>query len=125
MNHMWNDLKREKRHSFGKIWDHAVDCCGLPFLLSVVVGLSCGWLSSAFAQSDGVCAKVSLRLDQSAVMTRTAFRATLELSNHDPASELHSVKAQVEIRDVAGQNANSRFQIETQSLDNISRIDGS
>ena len=34
-------------------------------------------------------------------MTRTAFRATLELSDNDPALSLTSVSAQVEIKDAA------------------------
>src|SRR5689334_18770610 len=81
-------------------------------VIGLLAGLLCLALTSARAQGGGVCAKVGLRLDQSAVMTRSAFRATLEISNHDPATPLTSVSAQVEIRGSAGQLANSRFQIE-------------
>src|SRR5262249_16822056 len=35
------------------------------------------------AGGDGVCAQVKLRLEQEAVMTRTAFDATLEINNGD------------------------------------------
>jgi hypothetical protein len=98
---------------------------GLPvwpaFLLLVL------WLAvtvSANAGTAGVCARVGLRLDQSAVITRTAFRATLELSNHDPASPLRSVGLQVRVRDLAGQDATPRFFIEPPALENIDRVDG-
>jgi hypothetical protein len=57
-------------------------------------------------------------------MARTAFRATLELSDHDPASPLRSVSVQVLIRDLAGQAANERFAIEPPSLEGIDRVDG-
>jgi hypothetical protein len=89
-----------------------------------LLGILCGLGDAAAAQNDGVCARVALRLDQSAVMTRTAFRATLELSNHDPASSLSSISLQVEIRDTGGKVVNSRFQIEEPTLENIDRLDG-
>jgi hypothetical protein len=83
------------------------------------------FVATCHAQTAGVCARVGLRLDQSAVMARTAFRATLELSNHDPVAALRSVGAQVQIRDLAGQDANDRFAIEAPTLQNIDRVDGS
>src|ERR1043166_2121635 len=95
-----------------------------PYLCRIAIGLLFGLLSANQVKAEGVCAKVGLRLDQSAVMTRTAFRATLELSNHDPTSGLNSVNARVEIRDAAGQVANTRFQVEAPTLENIDRIDG-
>jgi Putative Ig domain len=76
------------------------------------------------ARSSGVCARVGVRLDQTAVMTRTAFRATLEINDRDPALPLQSVGAQVEIKDAAGQPANSQFQIEPPTLANIDSVDG-
>lgn len=84
-------------------------------------------ICSAFpvtAADDGVCARVGLRLDQSAVMTRTAFRATLELNNNDPAVPLSSIAASVEIKDAQGLPANARFSIQTPNLENIDRLDG-
>ncbi len=82
-------------------------------------------MESAHAASDSVCAKVGLRLDQSAVMTRTAFRATLELSNNDPDAPLSALSASVEVKDATGQPANGRFSIEAPILDHIDRVDGS
>jgi hypothetical protein len=54
-------------------------------------------------------------------MTRTAFRATLEISNHDPASPLTAVNAQVEIKDANGSLATDRFQIEPPTFANMDR----
>ncbi len=90
----------------------------------IIAILFCCCSAHVEGANDGVCAKVGLRLDQTAVMTRTAFRATLELSNNDPASSLTSVSARVEIRDINGQPANTRFAIETPTLERIDRVDG-
>jgi hypothetical protein len=57
-------------------------------------------------------------------MTRTAFRATLEITDNDPALLLSLVSAQVEIKDSAGNPANASFQIEAPTLQNIDRVDG-
>ena len=110
-------MKQHENRFRGRAVGRASACA---FLYGVII-LGAG---SGEAQSDGVCAKVGLRLDQSAVMTRTAFRATLEISNHDPASPLQSIGAQVEIKDATGEIANSRFQIEAPTLDQIDRVDG-
>ena len=88
------------------------------------IGVLLGLVAGGHAQTAGVCARVGLRLDQSAVMARTAFRATLELGDHDPASPLRSVSVQVQIRDLAGQAANERFAIEPPTLEGIDRVDG-
>ncbi len=90
----------------------------------MLVGVSVCLTFRADAQDNGVCAKVGLRLDQTAVMTRTAFRATLELNNHDSGSALTAVGAQVQIWDAGGQLANRLFQIEPPSLESIDRVDG-
>ncbi len=73
----------------------------------------------------GVCAKVRLNLTQDAVMTRTAFRARLELTNDDPAISLQSIGVRVEITDSGGSEQADRFQIRAPELVNLSGVDGS
>src|ERR1044071_4654356 len=94
------------------------------FAKIIGIGLFLFLATDGRAQSEGVCAKVALRLDQSAVMTRTAFRATLELSNNDLTSVLRNVAAQIEIKDATGQSATNRFQVEAPTLENIDSIGG-
>ena len=48
--------------------------------------------------ASGVCAKVKLRLEQEAVLTRNAFNATLEVVNKD-SSVLESVEVDLNITD--------------------------
>ena len=50
---------------------------------------------------DGVCAKVKLQLNQDAVLSRDAFKATLEIENAT-AGNLSNVLVQLDIRDASG-----------------------
>ncbi len=59
--------------------------------------------------SDGVCAQVHLQLQQQMVLTRAAFRATLELSNGTDGDTLENIEVALEIRDLSGQPANALF----------------
>ena len=63
------------------------------------------------APQEGACARVSLRLDQDAVLSRDAFNGTLEIDNRS-GSLLTDLSVSVEIRDGAGRLANELFGIE-------------
>jgi hypothetical protein len=76
------------------------------------------------AQTAGVCAQVGLQLDENAVITRTAFRATLQLNNNNQVSPMQSVNAQINITDSSGQPATNLFQIQPPVLTGVERIDG-
>jgi hypothetical protein len=71
-----------------------------------------------------VCAKVSLQLDQSAVLTRDAFRATLQVEN-DTETPLDSILVNLEIRRPNGTNVTELFGIRPAELEAFSGIDGS
>lgn len=73
----------------------------------------------------GTCAKVKIRIDQEAVMTRSAFRATLELSNNLPDQPLRDVQVEVQITDGSGAAANDLFNIRLTSLQGLDAVDGS
>jgi subtilase family serine protease len=74
---------------------------------------------------DGVCAKVKVKLDQDAVMTRTAFRATLELGNKLTDSSLTGVGFTLDVRDANGQAAGDVFNVQVTKLEGLGAIDGS
>ena len=74
--------------------------------------------------AGGICAEVRLRLDQDLVLTRSAFKATLELINGDPVNSLTGVQVAVEVLDSNGNSVNDRFSIETNSLSGINATDG-
>jgi hypothetical protein len=74
---------------------------------------------------DGVCAKVKLQLNQEAVLTREAFKATLELEN-GTAVTLSNVLVELEIKDAAGFMVGSNmFGLRAPVLTAISGVDGS
>ncbi|MCI0538539.1 MAG: Ig-like domain-containing protein, partial [Verrucomicrobiales bacterium] len=74
--------------------------------------------------SGGICARVKLRIDQEAVISRDAFQATLELINATP-SQLQNISVEVIARDALGQDRTSFFGIRPPTLIDISGADGS
>jgi hypothetical protein len=66
------------------------DCSGLPQFGAAGFRAAAG--------PNGVCARVRIRIEQEAVLTRTAFRGTLELDNEGPTA-LSGVQLTLDIRD--------------------------
>ncbi len=91
-------------------------------LFYAIAILSCSEFSAP--SFGGVCAKVRLNLTQDAVMTRTAFRARLELINDDNTIPLENISVQVEVTDQLGADQNDRFQVRVPQLINLSSISG-
>lgn len=74
--------------------------------------------------NQGVCASVRIRIDQEAVMTRSAFRAELELGNEVPDDSLTGVGFVIDVRDENGLPAGDNFNIRVTQLQNLNAIDG-
>lgn len=72
----------------------------------------------------GVCAKVKLEIVQSAVMTRSAFRATLSMENTGP-DNLENMAVVLEITGQSGNAANDLFGVYPPTLTGISNLNGS
>ncbi len=75
-------------------------------------------------EEEGVCARVRIRIEQEAVMTRSAFLAILELDNNSETSLLENVLVDISIRDANGAIRNERFGIKDPVLSGISSMDG-
>jgi hypothetical protein len=73
---------------------------------------------------EGICAQVRLRLEQEAVITRDAFRATLELINGSD-TPLENVTATLAVKREDGSVATTRFGIGAPTLANLSDVSGS
>lgn len=84
---------------------------------------SCLAISTAIAQ-DGTCARVRLEIPQEAVVTRSAFRATLTLTNSESVRVLDGIRVEIEIRDANGERATRRFAISPPELTGIDDVDG-
>lgn len=76
------------------------------------------------AAEQGVCARVRLRIEQEAVITRVAFLGTLELENGLPDMDLTDVQITLDIRDEFQNPANNRFAIRGPELKGLTAIDG-
>ncbi|MBX3744921.1 MAG: cadherin-like domain-containing protein [Verrucomicrobiae bacterium] len=75
------------------------------------------------SEDEGVCARVRLRIEQDAVTTRDAFRATLEVDN-GTAESLTEVGVELSIGDGEGVLASELFGVRAPILDGITGVDG-
>ena len=76
------------------------------------------------ANRNSVCASVSLSISQKLVMTREAFRGTLSLFNGNEQSAIEEFELNLEIKNQNGELCNDLFQIEPESLSQLTAIDG-
>jgi len=76
-------------------------------------------------KSSSVCATVTVQFSQTLTMTREAFEGTLTVFNGHETDAMENISLNLEVRDEDGVLRNDLFQINTQSLDQISGIDGS
>jgi hypothetical protein len=75
--------------------------------------------------SGGVCANITLDIDQTAILTRSAFHATLQMNNNGLAP-LTNVTVDVVVQNQAGQDATSLFGIQPPTLTGgLTAVDGS
>ena len=73
--------------------------------------------------AEGVCGRITLRLDQQAVISRDAFKATLEIENGTPVT-LDQVGVEVIFMDADGQVVTDRFGIREPQLRQVTAVDG-
>ena len=81
------------------------------------------FLASELGKTRGVCTSVRVRIDQEAVLTREAFRATLEFENGESAP-LTNVVVTLNILDGQGFEATNFFAVPAPELVNLSAING-
>ena len=72
----------------------------------------------------GTCATVKIQLSQDVVMTRTAFRATLELENERTDGAITEVGFTLQILDEIGQPSEDLFNVQVTKLTGLEAIDG-
>jgi hypothetical protein len=70
-----------------------------------------------------VSAKVTVKIDQDAVMTRAAFLGNLEISNGN-STKLENLSVTLQIKDANGNIVNDLFGITSPILNNITAVDG-
>lgn len=75
-------------------------------------------IQQSTGEAGGVCARVKLVLDQEAVLTRDAFRATLELENND-SFDLENINVRIIVRDETGLDVTELFAIRDPEINGI------
>ncbi|HOC01839.1 MAG TPA: hypothetical protein PKM43_24200, partial [Verrucomicrobiota bacterium] len=79
--------------------------------------------SSELPSEAGVCARVKLRLEQDVVISRDAFRATLEIENSDNA-DLTEIEVKVCALDSIGRDVSDLFGFSEPALTGLANVDG-
>ncbi|MFM6408481.1 MAG: DUF3238 domain-containing protein, partial [Microcystis sp.] len=74
-------------------------------------------------QQNSVCAKVTINIDQEAIMTRAAFLGNLTIENGNSTS-LENLSVTLQIKDANGNIVNNLFGITSPILSNITAVDG-
>lgn len=80
--------------------------------------------SESELQERGICARVRIRISQDVVLTRDAFRATLEISNSSQNVPLEQLSAALTIQDAEGEKAGELFSIRESELEGPSDANG-
>ncbi|HAV61887.1 MAG TPA: hypothetical protein DCY13_05940, partial [Verrucomicrobiales bacterium] len=75
-------------------------------------------------QNDGVCARVRLQIDQEAVMTRVAFKGSLEIENSG-SEAITGIRVTLDVRDANDQPAGDRFVVRAPVVTGMGAVDGS
>ncbi|MGE3164638.1 MAG: CARDB domain-containing protein [Planctomycetota bacterium] len=84
-----------------------------------------GGSSAAAAPSvDATCAHVRLQLQQSVAITRSAFSATLEVTNDSDVDSVQDLFVGIDIFDASGNLVNTLFGIDDPVLWNLTAVDG-
>src|SRR5262249_14677819 len=78
---------------------------------------------SVAAAPGTVCGRVQLQLDQTAVVTRSAFDATLQIENDDD-TPITNVGVTLVVHDSTGADVTSLFQVTGPSLTGLDAADG-
>ena len=79
--------------------------------------------SAAAPAPGGVCARVRIRLEQEAVMTRTAFLGTLEIDN-DGGDSITGIQVTLDVRDSGNNSVNELFGFRPPQLTGLSDVSG-
>jgi alpha-tubulin suppressor-like RCC1 family protein len=76
------------------------------------------------SSGSNICARVTLHLDQNAVLTRAAFVGTFQIDNDQPALPIQGVRLALDIRTLDDSSANDRFFTGAPELAGMTAIDG-
>ncbi len=79
---------------------------------------------SIAAPEDGICARVRIRIEQEAVISRSAFAAVFELENASDVDSLDAVSVTLFVKDESGVLVNSLFGVPAPVVTGLPAVDG-
>ncbi len=82
-------------------------------------------LKQLISGGAGTCAKVVIQIDQKVVLTRSAFKGTLEITDGNANVPIQSVQVALKITDAAGKDDTANFGIKSPLLVGLTATDGS
>lgn len=75
-------------------------------------------------KEQDICARVRIRLDQDVTMTRSAFKATLEMDNAPQNVPLTEIEVALDFLDATQANADNLFAVNTPAVAAMGAVDG-
>src|SRR5207253_1642807 len=80
--------------------------------------------SRAASSESGVCARVTMRIEQRVAITRAAFIGTLEINNGEANTDLTHLQLTLDIRDNDQNPVNDLFAIRGPTVSGLTAVDG-
>jgi hypothetical protein len=74
--------------------------------------------------SEGICARVRIRIEQEATLTRNAFLATLEISNDSSDKTIEGITAEIHVETLTGDPADDKFGVLPPIVTGMSDVSG-
>ncbi len=97
---------------------------GFPDALSATVLAGEEFLARADSSGGGICARVTIRIEQEAVITRDGFNASLEIVN-DTDLPLTHIGVELHMQSASGEVSTRNFAIRPPVLAGLTAVDGS
>ncbi len=111
------NIRDNLRHSLNISKTKAIGLAAIFVMLST-------FSSAIAAEEQGICARVRIQLSQDVVITRNAFRATLEITNAPQNVPLENLTVTLNITDGNNQPVNSFFGINPPELSGVGDVNG-
>ena len=93
-------------------------------LIACILSLNAFVIPGHAQVDEGVCARVRIKLSQDVVISRNAFKATLEINNAPQNVPIENIRVTLDIRDANNQASKTLFGIHPPELSGISNVDG-
>lgn len=92
-------------------------------IFAAILSIAFGIVSSS-AEEEGVCARVRIQISQDVAITRTAFKATLEIDNAPENVAIEDLTVTLDIKNWNEQDSNYLFAVDEPELTGLADVNG-